>query len=49
MEANILEFLKELKANNNREWFHANKQLYDRAKQNFETFLNELIPGISIR
>ena len=34
IEKNTLEFLRELAFNNNREWFHANKVRYDKAKQN---------------
>ena len=36
-----------LQENNNREWFHANKGLYDEAKTNFEDFINSLIPAIA--
>lgn len=37
-------FLSELKGNNNREWFLANKKRYDRfVKQPFEAFVAELI------
>jgi uncharacterized protein (TIGR02453 family) len=46
MDAIIFEFLKELKTNNNRDWFHANKDRYDRARHEFESFINELIPMI---
>lgn len=42
----IKDFLKELTKNNNREWFHANKHKYEKAKQEFELFVNELIPLI---
>ena len=33
---NILEFLDDLKKNNNRDWFQANKDRYKRAKKDFE-------------
>jgi uncharacterized protein (TIGR02453 family) len=46
MNAIIFEFLKDLKTNNNREWFQANKDRYDRAKREFESFINDLIPMI---
>jgi uncharacterized protein (TIGR02453 family) len=46
MDAIIFDFLRDLKANNNREWFQANKGRYDRARQAFETFVNDLIPMI---
>ncbi len=36
---NIYEFLLELRENNNREWFHANKKKYDQAKKDFELFV----------
>lgn len=42
----ILNFLNDLKANNEREWFHANKKQYNKAKSDFETFINQLIPAI---
>lgn len=43
----ILEFLEELKVNNNREWFTANKKKYQEAKKIFETFLDGLIPRLA--
>jgi uncharacterized protein (TIGR02453 family) len=46
MDKIILEFLRALKDSNNREWFQANKPVYERAKQEFESFINEMIPGI---
>jgi uncharacterized protein (TIGR02453 family) len=42
----ILSFLHQLEQNNNREWFAANKSLYDNAKNSFETFINILIPKL---
>lgn len=36
-------FLKLLKENNNREWYHANKSLYQEAKTEFEHFTEILI------
>ncbi len=39
----ILEYLSELKQNNNREWYHANKSKYVEANAQFEAFLQELI------
>ena len=38
-----LKFLKELKKNNNREWFEKNRKLYDNAKQNFIDVTHEII------
>lgn len=44
----IFNFLKQLKENNNREWFSENKKLYEDAKDEFETFVNALIPEIKV-
>ena len=43
----ILQFLNELKVNNNREWFAENKQRYDSLKSEFEQMCKELILEIS--
>ncbi len=40
-------FLRLLKANNNRDWFNANKNLYLEAKAEFEQFVRGLIEKIS--
>jgi uncharacterized protein (TIGR02453 family) len=42
----ILNFLTELKANNNRDWFDASRNLYIEAKSDFEALINRLIPAI---
>ena len=39
----VLDFLKNLKTNNNRNWFEENKKLYLVAKEEFELFINILI------
>jgi len=39
----IIQFLKELTKNNNREWFSENKQFYVEAKEAFENVVAELI------
>jgi uncharacterized protein (TIGR02453 family) len=44
---NVLPFLYALKENNNRDWFQANKQLYELAKKEVEDFVNYLIPQIN--
>jgi uncharacterized protein (TIGR02453 family) len=41
-----LDFLKELKMNNNREWFLNNQATYKAAKGNFEAFVQEVIKGV---
>ncbi|MCB2220407.1 MAG: DUF2461 domain-containing protein [Bacteroidetes bacterium] len=42
----ILDYLKDLKAHNEREWFHAHKPQYEKAKKEFEALVNRLIPEI---
>lgn len=44
---NILRFLAELKQNNNRDWFQANKEWYLEAKQEHEALVGKIITGIS--
>ena len=43
----ILQFLKELKINNNREWFAENKAWYESVKKDFEQLSKDLIVEIS--
>ena len=43
IEQSTLDFLKELKANNNRDWFNDHRLLYEAARDNFATFIEELI------
>ena len=40
---NILSFLTDLAQNNTRDWMHANKKVYQQAKQDFEALTIELI------
>ncbi len=42
-----LQFLSDLKANNNKEWFTANKPRYEAAKKEFEQFVDALIGKIA--
>ncbi|MDN5200767.1 DUF2461 domain-containing protein [Fulvivirgaceae bacterium BMA10] len=42
----ILNFLKDLKANNNRDWFIENKKIYQAARTEFQDILKALIDGI---
>ncbi|WP_240054824.1 DUF2461 family protein, partial [Bacteroides cellulosilyticus] len=39
----IFQFLKEVSANNNREWFNAHKDLYEEARGEFENLLSAII------
>ena len=41
-----LDFLTELKQNNNRDWFYANRKRYDEARKNYESFVQALINEI---
>lgn len=44
----FLEFFKELAGNNNTEWFHANKERYEKSvKEPFEKFVGNIIDEIS--
>ncbi len=47
IKKSTLDFLIDLKCNNNRDWFIANKQSYLAAKANFENFVQELIYKIT--
>ena len=42
-----LQFLKDLKSNNNRDWFLANKPRYETAKNEFEEFVDNLLIQIA--
>jgi uncharacterized protein (TIGR02453 family) len=46
IKKSTLDFLTAVKCNNNREWFNANRQLYSEAKDNFESFVQEIIDEI---
>lgn len=46
-EARILAFLEDVKVNNNREWFHANKERFDSVHSAFEQIVERLIAAIS--
>lgn len=43
----ILAFLKDLSANNTREWFTKHKERYEHSRQDFVDFLDTLIPQIA--
>ncbi|MBN2598711.1 MAG: DUF2461 domain-containing protein [Marinifilaceae bacterium] len=48
LSKSIYEFLLELRVNNNRDWFHANKEKYDKAKKDFELFVELSIEQIKL-
>ena len=43
----VLDFLTQLKLNNNREWFQENKKWYEASKKEVESFISEMIVAIS--
>ncbi len=47
IQKNTLKFLKDLKKNNDRDWFKANKKEYDLAKEDFIQFTQRLLNGIA--
>ena len=44
---NILNFLKDLHKNNNREWFNANKNVYNKVRLEYEMFVELLIQRVN--
>lgn len=42
----VFDFLKELKENNTRDWFTANKKNYEQQKKVVESFITKLIDGV---
>lgn len=47
IEQSTLKFLKDLKKNNNKEWFTKNRKSYEAAKQNFLELTTQVLAGIS--
>ncbi|MFM2361764.1 MAG: hypothetical protein RLZZ316_666 [Bacteroidota bacterium] len=43
LQANTLQFLKNLQKNNSKPWFDANRALYEAAKKDVEALMNEVI------
>jgi uncharacterized protein (TIGR02453 family) len=46
IKKSTLDFLTAVKCNNNRDWFNANRSLYSVARDNFESFVQEIIDRI---
>ncbi len=44
---NIVDFLTKLTQNNNRDWYHAHKNEYQKARKSFEKLVDSIIGGIS--
>lgn len=47
IQKSTLDFLKKLKKNNNRDWFNANKKLYEDARYDFEIFVFDLLQKLT--
>jgi uncharacterized protein (TIGR02453 family) len=47
IQATTLKFLKDLKKNNNKPWFDKHRTDYEKAKADFSSLLEQVIPGIS--
>lgn len=43
LQPSTLNFLKELKKHNNKEWFETNRSKYENAKSDFENFVSEVL------
>jgi uncharacterized protein (TIGR02453 family) len=41
------QFLEQLKENNHKEWMDANRQMYEAAKADYESFVTQIIAGLS--
>jgi len=46
LQSNTLSFLKDLKRNNNRDWFQQNRSAYEAAKKDFLLLTTQLIEGM---
>ena len=46
IKTSTLNFLSDLKLNNDRDWFNKNRKRYDDAKENFESFVQAIINDI---
>lgn len=47
LQKSTLQFLKDLKKNNNKEWFDANRKKYESAKSDYELLAGEVIKQLS--
>jgi uncharacterized protein (TIGR02453 family) len=48
MQQLVLDFLKKLEKNNNREWFAKNKPVYEKAMTEFTAFVDKVIPLLAV-
>ena len=47
LQTSTLDFLKELKLNNHKEWFEANRKRYENAKADYLQLVGEVLAGVS--
>ena len=47
LQSSTLHFLKELKENNNREWFETNRKRYENAKTDYIEMIGKVLIGVS--
>ena len=47
LQKSTIKFIKEIAANNNREWFEKNRAVYEIAKNDFEKFISDLLMSLS--
>jgi uncharacterized protein (TIGR02453 family) len=47
LQKTTIKFIKDLKNNNNKEWFNLNRKIYETAKQDFINFTTEVLKGIA--
>ncbi len=46
LQPSTLKFLKDLKKNNNKPWFDANRRRYEEAKKDFENFIQQVVDAL---
>jgi uncharacterized protein (TIGR02453 family) len=46
LQSSTFQFIKDLKANNNKEWFETNRKVYQRAKEDFLVQVQAIINGL---
>jgi len=49
LQSSTINFLKDLKKNNTKEWFDANRKVYEAAKQDFLDLTTEVLKGIAAK
>lgn len=49
LQPSTIKFIKDLKKNNTKEWFDANRKVYENAKQDFLNLTTEVLKGIAAK